>query len=163
VRLDHENRETGDWPDVELYPLVYSCQHCEAPACVQACSVGAISKRDSDGIVLIDRTKCQNLKLCISACPYGAIHIAGDEQESKDTSWLVDHPAQKCTFCLERWNNDQKPVCVMSCPQRALDAGPLDYILYTYAEAVPATEVEGIPADLYSGMHIKPNLYIKKR
>lgn len=163
IKLDHENRETGEWPDVELYPLVYSCQHCTEPACVEACGTGAISKRDTDGIVLIDRAKCLSLKTCVDACPFGAISLAGDEQETKEYGWQVNHPAQKCTFCLDRWNNDQKPSCVMSCPQRALDAGPVDYILYTYAGAVPATEAEGFPADLYKGRHTSPNLYIKKR
>lgn len=159
----HDNRETGEFPNIKLHPLVYSCQHCEKPACVQACSVNAISKRDKDGIVLVDRNKCQGIQTCVSACPYGAIQIADDMQEKTSDSWLTPHPAQKCTFCLDRWNNNQKPTCVMSCPQRALDAGPIDYILQRYPEAVPAVEIEGVPEDSYNNTHTGPNLYIKKR
>ncbi len=161
--FDHKNRETGTFPDIKLKPLVYSCMHCEKPACVQACGAGAISKRNDDGIVLVDRNKCQGLKSCVDACPYGAVQIAGDEQETALDGWKTPHPAQKCTFCLDRWNADQKPVCVMSCPQRALDAGPKDYILQRYPEAVPALETDGIPDDSYGSQHTSPNLYIKKR
>jgi anaerobic dimethyl sulfoxide reductase subunit B (iron-sulfur subunit) len=75
----------------------------------------------------------------------------------------VAHPAQKCTFCIDRWNNEQKPVCVMACPQLALDAGPVEQILQRYPEATPATDADGFPQDLYNGQHTKPNLYIKKR
>lgn len=51
----------------------------------------------------------------------------------------------------------------MSCPQRALDAGPKDYILQRYPDAVPAVEVDGFPNDIFNGGHTSPNLYIKKR
>jgi anaerobic dimethyl sulfoxide reductase subunit B (iron-sulfur subunit) len=91
------------------------------------------------------------------------VQIAGDEQETPLSGWTVSHPAQKCTFCLDRWNNNQKPSCVMACPQRALDAGPADYIFQRYPEAVRATKAEGVPDDIYAGTHTLPNLYIKKR
>lgn len=160
----HDYREEiTEYPNITFRPLVYSCNHCTEPACVSACAANAISKRSEDGVVLVDRNKCQSLKLCISACPYGAIQLAGDEQESTNSAWLTGHPAQKCTFCIDRWNSDKKPACVTSCPQRALDAGPLDYILHTYPEAVPATEALGFPSDLVNGSRTGPNLYIKKR
>lgn len=161
----HGMREVvgSSFPDMTFRPLVYSCNHCDEPACVQSCSIGAISKRSEDGIVLIDRTKCQSLKNCVSACPFGAIQIAGNEQEYTKSEWTTPHPAQKCTFCLDRWRNGEKPICIMSCPQRALDAGDVDYILRMYPDAVPATEAEGFPSDLVNGKHMRPNLYIKRR
>ncbi len=160
---DYEGKETGLFPNIKSRPLVYSCQHCDEPACVSACATQAITKR-SDGIVIVDRSKCVNLRSCVSACPFGAIQIAGDEQElPSQQGWATAHPAQKCTFCLDRWNANQKPACVMSCPQRALDAGSKDEILQRYPEAVCAAEVDGIPEDLYNGRHTGPNLYIKRR
>jgi anaerobic dimethyl sulfoxide reductase subunit B (iron-sulfur subunit) len=159
---DHDKREEGIFPNIRVKPLVYSCNHCEEPACVRACSIGAISKRSEDGIVLVDREKCQNLRVCVSACPFGAVQIAGDEQETAISNWTVSHPAQKCTFCIDRLNDNQKPSCVMACPQRALDAGPADYIFQRHPDAVRATEVDGVPDDIYAGIRTRPNLYIKK-
>ena len=159
----HEKRETGSYPNLVIRPLVYSCNHCEEPACVQSCSAGAISKRSEDGIVIVNRNKCQSLKSCVDACPYNAVQIADSNQELPDNDKLTPHPAQKCTFCLDRWSKGDKPICVMSCPQRALDAGPLDEILRLYKDVVPATEAEGFPEDLYGSKHTKPNLYMTRR
>lgn len=128
-----------------------------------ACPSKAITKREEDGIVIVDRNKCTGAQSCITACPYGAVQIADDSQETSNHAWNTLHPAQKCTFCLDRILDNNKPSCVMSCPQRALDAGPKDYILQRYPDAVPAVEVEGFPADNFNGGHTSPNLYIKKR
>jgi anaerobic dimethyl sulfoxide reductase subunit B (iron-sulfur subunit) len=160
---EHEFKEQGEFPNVSYHPLVYSCNHCSDPVCVTSCAVGAISK-GSDGIVTLDRNKCQRLQLCIAACPYGAPQLAEDKQEpEKSSKWLLAHPAQKCTFCPERWKDGKKPICVDACPQRALDAGTVDYILQQHPEAVPATEAAGFPSDVSLGKHTKPNLYIKLR
>ena len=160
--FDHAHKEEGSFPDIKYKPLVYSCQHCNKPACVEACGAGAITKR-SDGIVIVNRNKCLGLTSCVSACPFGAVQIADETQEISLNNWQVAHPAQKCTFCLDRWSNSQKPSCVMSCPQRALDAGPLEHIRQRYPDSVQATEVDGIPPDLYNSSHTGPNLYVKKR
>ncbi len=161
----HDKREelTGEFPNIVSRPLVYSCNHCDNPACVTACAAGAVSKRSEDGIVIVDRSRCRGYASCVSACPFGAVQIADDSQEYTKSAWLTAHPAQKCTFCRDRLNGNKKPTCVMSCPQRALDAGPLDYILQTHPDAVRATEAEGIPSDSANGRNTGPNLYIKKR
>jgi anaerobic dimethyl sulfoxide reductase subunit B (iron-sulfur subunit) len=160
---NYAGRESGSFPNITFKPLIYSCMHCSAPACVQSCPAGAITKRTEDGIVLVNRKKCQSYKICISACPFGAIQIAGDEQEAPQYGWLVDHPAQKCTFCAERIEKGNKPSCVASCPQRALDAGPVEQILYRYPDAILATEADGVPSDMYAGGHTVPNLYIRRK
>jgi anaerobic dimethyl sulfoxide reductase subunit B (iron-sulfur subunit) len=161
--IKHDRREEGEFPDIKFRPLIYSCMHCSSPACVQSCPAGAIIKRSEDGIVLVNRMKCQSYKICIDACPYGAIQIAGDEQEAPQYGWLVDHPAQKCTFCVERIEKGDKPACVASCPQRALDIGSPEELSLRYPSAVIATEDESIPDDMYAGQHTKPNMYIRKR
>ena len=48
-----------------------SCRHCEEPLCMKSCIAGAISK--SDGVVVIDRSKCVGCLTCVLACPYGAL------------------------------------------------------------------------------------------
>ncbi len=41
---------------------------------------------------------------------------------------------QKCNFCLDRLEKGKEPVCVASCPMRALEAGPLEELKERYGE-----------------------------
>jgi anaerobic dimethyl sulfoxide reductase subunit B (iron-sulfur subunit) len=107
--------EEGKFPDVRVYHVTASCNHCEKPACAEACPEDAITKRDPDGIVLIDKEKCTGCRVCEDACPYGAVQFRSDETPL----------AEKCTFCVDRIDNAESPVCVAACPMRALDFGPL--------------------------------------
>jgi anaerobic dimethyl sulfoxide reductase subunit B (iron-sulfur subunit) len=91
-----------------------SCRHCASPACLAACPSGAITKREADGIVLIDAELCsgcpaRDKPACLDACPFGAIVF--DEGRRK---------AEKCDFCLFELEAGRQPVCIASCPMRAL-------------------------------------------
>ncbi len=55
---------------LDYFPTM--CVHCDDPLCVKACPVGAIVKRE-DGLVLVDREKCNGCRLCVPACPYGVM------------------------------------------------------------------------------------------
>lgn len=137
-------RENGTFPNVAIYNLVLSCNHCENPACTAACPVGAIYKREEDGIVIVNRDLCQDIRACAVACPFGAPQFGDDESEPvSQSSWAVDHPMQKCTFCWDRWAEGKKPACVSSCPNRALDAGTVEEIEAKYPLAVKT--VVGLP------------------
>ncbi len=117
--------------------LVMSCNHCDRPACIKACSSNAISKDVNTGIVSIDREKCIGVLACVSACPFGAIGIADDHQEpEKQGGWQIAHPAQKCNMCIDRVNDGQEPVCVASCVGRAIHWGPIDKLKRDYPNAV---------------------------
>ncbi len=107
--------ERGKFPDVFVAFLSTSCYHCAEPACVSACPVDAISKRDQDGIVVVDRETCigSECQMCLEACPYDAPQFGADENAKM----------QKCDLCIERWAEGRRPVCVDSCLTRALDAG----------------------------------------
>jgi anaerobic dimethyl sulfoxide reductase subunit B (iron-sulfur subunit) len=102
--------------------LAQPCYHCEDPACVPACPVSAISKREEDGIVVVDRDVCMGNEdcevHCKNACPYDSPGF-GPEKGAK---------MQKCDLCLDRWGEDKAPICVEACPMLALDAGPLDQL-----------------------------------
>jgi Fe-S-cluster-containing dehydrogenase component len=121
----HQGREYYRiWPDeVELgtYPYVvrnltpFLCMHCEHPPCVDACQVPGAIHRRPDGIVLIDEGKCNGCKLCIPACPYGALYFREDKGN-------VD----KCTFCVESVDRGLQPVCARVCPVDAILFGDLD-------------------------------------
>jgi anaerobic dimethyl sulfoxide reductase subunit B (iron-sulfur subunit) len=94
---------------------------------MSACPVGAITKREGDGIMVVDRVTClgkDNCELCREACPYEAPQF-GIEENAK---------MQMCNFCLDRWAEGKKPICVMACPTRALDAGPIDELKSKYGD-----------------------------
>ena len=83
------------------------CNQCSSPACVQVCPVGATYKT-SDGVVLIDETRCIGCRYCVQACPYGARYF--DERRGVP---------DKCTWCYHRITKDMQPACVESCPTGA--------------------------------------------
>ncbi|MGD8257599.1 MAG: 4Fe-4S dicluster domain-containing protein [Desulfobacterales bacterium] len=120
--------ENGKFPNVFVAYLATPCYHCLDPVCVPACPVNAISKRDENGIVLVDREACLgNLKCdvkCLKACAYDAPQF-GTEQGAK---------MQKCNLCIDRWTENKLPVCVEACPTRALDSGPLDELVSKYGK-----------------------------
>ncbi len=111
--------ERGKFPDVFVSYLISPCYQCLDPVCVPACPVDAISKREEDGVVVVDSQACLGNEecdvKCLKACPYDAPQF-GPEPGSK---------MRKCNFCLDRWIEKKLPVCVEACPTRALDAGPL--------------------------------------
>ena len=130
-------KETGTFPNVSVFNLVLSCNHCANPACTASCPVGAIYKREEDGIVIVNRDLCQDIRACAVACPFGAPQFGNDESEpNPKASWAVDHPMQKCTFCWDRLDDGLAPACVGSCPQRAIDFGTAAEIAAKYPGAV---------------------------
>ena len=62
--------ESGQYPDVYMYFLPLSCQHCENPECVHVCPTEASCKAEDD-TVQIDKEKCIGCQFCVMACPYG--------------------------------------------------------------------------------------------
>ncbi|MEM2465317.1 MAG: 4Fe-4S dicluster domain-containing protein [Candidatus Bathyarchaeia archaeon] len=110
IRLD--KMERGSTPKVKVTYTPVPCMHCDNPPCLRACLAGAIRKRD-DGIVLIDPERCDGCKdlpsrLCIEACPYGAIYF----NESLGI-------AQKCTMCAHLLDDPEwkyGPRCYDACP-----------------------------------------------
>jgi anaerobic dimethyl sulfoxide reductase subunit B (iron-sulfur subunit) len=128
-----DTKEEGRFPDLFVSFMIRCCYHCDEPECVEACPVQAIQKRKEDGVVLVDRESCigkDNCNLCLDACLYGAPQF-GDEENAK---------MQKCEFCIDRLAEGKNPICVDSCPMRALDAGPIDVLKARYGDI---TEAEG--------------------
>ncbi|MDO8691638.1 MAG: 4Fe-4S dicluster domain-containing protein [Dehalococcoidia bacterium] len=104
------SRNSGAYPDPSVTFVTSSCNHCQNPACMAACPVDAITKRQTDGIVLIDQEKCIGCKYCMWACPYGAPQYNESTQK-----------VEKCTFCVHRQEQGLKPACVTTCTGRALN------------------------------------------
>ena len=140
--------EKGKYPDLFVAFLPIACYHCLQPTCVPACPVNAITKREEDGIVTVDREIClgkDNCQLCLEACPYD-IPQFGSEENAK---------MQKCDLCIDRWVEGKKPICVDGCPMRALDAGPIDELRSKYCD-VRDTESFVYSEDLVPSITFKP-------
>jgi len=116
--------ETGTFPDVRLNMVFAPCYHCEKPVCVAA-SNGTMFKEPNYGAVLIDPAQANSpsLRAAWEACPYGAISFDSD---------LTNANAFKCNMCVDRLEQGQLPLCVLSCPMRALDFGKLSDLQTKY-------------------------------
>jgi len=109
--------EGGIYPNVYVYKVNMSCNHCSEPGCLPACPTGAIFKRKKDGIVDIDSTLCIGCRRCEAACPFGAPQFDP-----------YDSIVKKCNMCVDEIEAGRKPYCVMACMMRVLDIGPVEKI-----------------------------------
>lgn len=108
--------DEGEFPDVSRRFISFACCHCEEPACVEICPVGALSKRDEDGLVVVDDEVCIGCQSCVSACPYEIPNYRPD-----------DGKMDKCDGCLGCGRTEEgDPHCVATCPTCALHFGTLE-------------------------------------
>lgn len=125
----------GEFPNCELSWQPVNCQHCENPACVKVCPVGATYKDPETGVVRQDYDKCIGCRMCMGACPYTGVrsfnweepHYAVDETlGDADVPKHQKHTVEKCTFCYQRIARGETPACMVLCPGRARHWGDLD-------------------------------------
>jgi Fe-S-cluster-containing hydrogenase component 2 len=81
----------------------FTCQQCKIPACLEACPMGAIRKKE--GLVMVDEEECIGCGACVRECPFGAIVISS-----------ISGKAIKCDMC------DGDPECIKSCIHEALSS-----------------------------------------
>ena len=148
------------------------CMHCDAPQCVKNCPAHAITKYDN-GAVVVDPGRCEGVKLCVEACPFG-VPVYGESEKT----------VKKCDLCYNRITRNPalEPACVKACPAKAITFGERDALLkkakanrrlkyiygggegynssVIYASAVPfdqigfeKAEIHGIPEILRSISH----------
>lgn len=133
----------GCWnQDVFAYYTSISCNHCDDPACTKVCPTGAMHK-NADGFVIVNEETCIGCRYCSMACPYDA------PQYSQSKGHMT-----KCDGCYSRVKEGQKPICVESCPLRALDFAPISELRAKYGDQASIAPLPS--ADL-----TKPNLVIK--
>jgi Fe-S-cluster-containing dehydrogenase component len=89
------------------------CMHCIDPACVGACMIGALQKREY-GIVTWDSDRCIGCRYCQVACPY---NIPKFEWESASPRII------KCEMCSHRIPEGKGPACCEVCPRAAVVYG----------------------------------------
>lgn len=97
------------------------CMHCQDPACVSACIVGALSKKEN-GAVHYDVSKCIGCRYCMVACPF--------EIPAYDYHNPLTPEVRKCTFCYERISEQGgRPGCAAICPVEAITFGKRSTLL----------------------------------
>ena len=81
-----------------------TCFQCDRAFCAEVCPTKAISAKVENGayVVKIDKQKCVGCKMCMLACPFGAI------------SYIAGVGVQKCDLC------GGNPECVNFCVPGAL-------------------------------------------
>lgn len=89
------------------------CMHCEHPACVSVCPVGAFQKL-ATGPVVYDPTRCVGCRYCMTACPFNMPKYEWDSATPQ---------VRKCSFCADRQSQGLEPACVKACPTGALTSG----------------------------------------
>lgn len=126
--------EKGAFPSVRVHFQWIPCYHCEEPVCIDNCLPQAMYKEEKYGAVLIDSEKCDGCGICYDACPYGAPVFESDKFGVK---------AQKCDMCFDRLEMAGQPICVIACPTRALDFGPISSLVARYGDN---RELEDLPS-----------------
>lgn len=124
----------GEFPNLTMRNIEVNCQHCDNPACVKACPVGATYKDPDTGAVRQDYDKCIGCRMCMAACPYNARVFNWSEPVrdpdfnygDKDVPVRPKGVAEKCTMCKERTDRGEEPMCVVCCPTEARVFGDLD-------------------------------------
>ncbi|OQX88968.1 4Fe-4S ferredoxin [candidate division KSB1 bacterium 4484_87] len=91
------------------------CMHCDHPACVSACIVGAFTKQEN-GAVIWDEGRCIGCRYCMVACPFQIPAFEFDK--------TIQPRIMKCDFCYETRTSKGLPTaCVEACPTEALTFG----------------------------------------
>ncbi|MCA9519378.1 MAG: 4Fe-4S dicluster domain-containing protein [Myxococcales bacterium] len=133
-----------------MFYLPRICNHCTYPACLAACPRKAIYKRDEDGIVLVDQSRCQGHQECVRACPYKKTFF-------RETTTRTE----KCIACYPAVEQGYQPQCVQNCigkirlfsfkgsPTAPKADNPIDYLVHIKKIALP----------LYPQYGLEPNVY----
>jgi Fe-S-cluster-containing dehydrogenase component len=122
-RPDENNLTVVNQYDSEKFnkeTIKLQCMHCDHPACVSACIVGAITKQEN-GSVIWDTDVCIGCRYCMVACPF---QIPAFEYLK-----ALDPKIKKCDFCFDRTKEGKLPACVEVCPVEALTYGKREYLI----------------------------------
>lgn len=103
-------RPEGGHPQPSQHWLSTMCHHCTEAPCVSACPTTALWRRESNGLVVLDKDKCVGCQRCAEECPYDALSFD-----------VETGTADKCTACDHRI--DDGPACQTVCPTRAIHFG----------------------------------------
>jgi Fe-S-cluster-containing hydrogenase component 2 len=89
--------------DLEGWGTPIICQHCQDAPCKAACLLDAIYRDEDLDRVMINYDRCIGCRMCVSACPFGAMNYTGEVQR-----------VVKCDLC------EGDPICATFCSYGAL-------------------------------------------
>lgn len=94
---------------VVLHTRYRACPQCPRARCLEACPHGALIRREKDGIIFVEETRCVGCGRCAKACPHHLIWV--DRRKRK---------AVKCDRCKDRLDAGLQTACTTVCPTQAL-------------------------------------------
>jgi Fe-S-cluster-containing hydrogenase component 2 len=83
--------------------IPFTCVQCARPACAEVCPVDAITRDVESGVVAVHAEDCIGCRMCVQACPFGAMAFDRDRGI-----------AYKCDLC------GGDPECARMCPTGAI-------------------------------------------
>jgi formate dehydrogenase iron-sulfur subunit len=107
------------------------CKHCVDAPCLEVCPTGSIVRTEFD-TVYINEPVCNGCRDCITACPFGVIHVSAEK-----------HIAQKCTFCYDRLQVGLPPACAQACPTKSIKFGPIEELRQVAADRLDTLHRQG--------------------
>jgi formate dehydrogenase iron-sulfur subunit len=114
------------------------CKHCVNAPCLEVCPTGAILRTEFD-TVYINEPACNGCRDCVTACPFGVIHMSA-----------VRGTAQKCTLCYDRLKKQLTPACAQACPTNSIQFGKVADLKRRARQRVIQLQREGVAqAQLY--------------
>lgn len=137
-----------------------TCMHCDNPACVGVCPVGATYKDEETGIVVQDTSVCIGCQSCIKACPYEGVRTYLEDEPAYAVDMALGFPeepahlkntVEKCTFCYERVKNGEQPACMQLCIGRARFWGDVDDPESDISKLLASREYEQVNVEAGTG------------
>ena len=106
--IEHPNNR-GVVRLLELCSNYIICRRCKDSPCEKACPQVALEKQ-ANGVLKRYLMRCTSCKTCTVACPFGCTYLE-----------TVPYKTSGCDYCVGRLAVDEKPLCVRTCPEGALE------------------------------------------
>jgi complex iron-sulfur molybdoenzyme family reductase subunit beta len=140
-----EDQGDGQYPNTYYFYLPRLCNHCDRPACLEACPRLAIYKREEDGIVLVDQDRCRGYRQCVRTCPYKKVFFNTQTLKS-----------EKCIFCYPRIEGGTANACAVQCPGRVRNVG---FVSDPSSDVYRLVEDLQVALPLHPEFETGPNVY----
>jgi tetrathionate reductase subunit B len=110
----------GTYPAVSTVFRRTACMHCAEAPCVDACPVEPVkaSRKNEDGVTIIDRDLCVQCGECVNSCPY--------KVRTLNTESRRNPKADGCDFCYSYIKQGDLPACVANCVGKVFTFGEIN-------------------------------------